>query len=75
MCTKPKLPGLNPDIIQCNEPETWGLTYDDGPNCSHSELLHFFLLCMLGLNFLLMNLHLDALYDFVRVILRVTRSK
>ncbi|OZJ02091.1 hypothetical protein BZG36_04571 [Bifiguratus adelaidae] len=35
-CTKPKWPGLQPDITACPQPETWGLTYDDGPNCSHN---------------------------------------
>lgn len=36
LCTTPKHPGINEDIVACNEPETWGLTYDDGPNCSHN---------------------------------------
>lgn len=36
LCTAPKHPGINEDIVACNEPETWGLTYDDGPNCSHN---------------------------------------
>ncbi|KAI8887996.1 carbohydrate esterase family 4 protein [Backusella circina FSU 941] len=37
-CVKPKRPDINGDIVTCNEPETWGLTYDDGPNCSHNAL-------------------------------------
>jgi peptidoglycan/xylan/chitin deacetylase (PgdA/CDA1 family) len=40
-CTTPKLAGVNADIFQCNEPETWGLTYDDGPNCSHNAFYDF----------------------------------
>lgn len=35
-CTTPKLPGLAPDVSTCPEPNTWGLTLDDGPNCSHN---------------------------------------
>ena len=35
-CTTPKLKGLTPDITTCPEPNTWGLTYDDGPNCTHN---------------------------------------
>ncbi|KAH8552659.1 chitin deacetylase 1 [Umbelopsis sp. PMI_123] len=41
LCTTPKLAGVNADIYQCNEPETWGLTYDDGPNCSHNAFYDF----------------------------------
>ncbi|KAI8060254.1 chitin deacetylase [Gongronella butleri] len=40
-CTKPKNKGVNADIYQCPEPETWGLTYDDGPNCSHNAFYDF----------------------------------
>ena len=40
-CTTPKLAGVNADIFQCNEPETWDLTYDDGPNCSHNAFYDF----------------------------------
>ncbi|CAM0138533.1 hypothetical protein VKS41_007149 [Umbelopsis sp. WA50703] len=40
-CTIPKLAGVNADIYKCNEPETWGLTYDDGPNCSHNAFYDF----------------------------------
>jgi len=41
LCTIPKLADVNPDIYKCNEPETWGLTYDDGPNCSHNAFYDF----------------------------------
>jgi hypothetical protein len=40
-CTKPKLAGVNEDIYTCPEPETWGLTYDDGPNCSHNAFYDY----------------------------------
>ncbi|KAI8086894.1 chitin deacetylase [Gilbertella persicaria] len=40
-CTSPKLKNVNADIYQCNEPETWGLTYDDGPNCSHNAFYDY----------------------------------
>ncbi|KAI8327738.1 hypothetical protein BC941DRAFT_364410 [Chlamydoabsidia padenii] len=40
-CTKPKHPGVNEDIYQCPEPDTWGLTYDDGPNCSHNAFYDY----------------------------------
>ncbi|CAO3600348.1 unnamed protein product [Absidia cylindrospora] len=40
-CTKPKHQGVNEDIYQCPEPDTWGLTYDDGPNCSHNAFYDF----------------------------------
>ncbi|KAI5477439.1 chitin deacetylase, carbohydrate esterase family 4 protein [Pseudohyphozyma bogoriensis] len=35
-CTTPKLAGLPDDITRCEEPRSWGLTLDDGPNCSHN---------------------------------------
>ncbi|CAH7687913.1 hypothetical protein PPACK8108_LOCUS22777 [Phakopsora pachyrhizi] len=35
-CTTPKLQGLSPDISTCPPPNTYGLTVDDGPNCSHN---------------------------------------
>ncbi|KAG0661302.1 hypothetical protein C6P46_004073 [Rhodotorula mucilaginosa] len=35
-CVTPKLPGLLNDTVACNEANTWGLTLDDGPNCSHN---------------------------------------
>ncbi|CEP12042.1 hypothetical protein [Parasitella parasitica] len=40
-CTKPKLEGVNEDIYTCPEPQTWGLTYDDGPNCSHNAFYDY----------------------------------
>ncbi|CAO3621558.1 unnamed protein product [Mucor hiemalis] len=41
VCTKPKLADVNEDIVNCPEPETWGLTYDDGPNCSHNAFYDY----------------------------------
>lgn len=35
-CTRPKLAGLSPDISTCPQPNTFGFTLDDGPNCSHN---------------------------------------
>ncbi|KAI8372145.1 chitin deacetylase [Blakeslea trispora] len=40
-CTIPKHEDINPDIYKCDEPETWGLTYDDGPNCSHNAFYDY----------------------------------
>ncbi|EIE78451.1 hypothetical protein G6F46_009143 [Rhizopus delemar] len=40
-CTKPKHKDINEDIYACPEPETWGLTYDDGPNCSHNAFYDY----------------------------------
>lgn len=40
-CVTPKHKGLNPDIWQCPEPDTWGLTFDDGPNCTHNKFYDF----------------------------------
>ncbi|KAG2225758.1 hypothetical protein INT45_011426 [Circinella minor] len=40
-CTKPKHQGCNADIVNCPEPGTWGLTFDDGPNCSHNAFYEF----------------------------------
>ncbi|CDH55079.1 chitin deacetylase [Lichtheimia corymbifera JMRC:FSU:9682] len=40
-CTVPKHKDVNADIYACPEPETWGLTYDDGPNCSHNAFYDF----------------------------------
>ncbi|RKO92565.1 hypothetical protein BDK51DRAFT_18606, partial [Blyttiomyces helicus] len=31
-CTTSKLPGIHPDIINCPQPNTWGV--NDGPNCT-----------------------------------------
>ncbi|GAA5926299.1 uncharacterized protein JCM15063_000240 [Sporobolomyces koalae] len=35
-CTTPKAPGVQADVTRCPEPNTWGFTLDDGPNCSHN---------------------------------------
>ncbi|KAI9016274.1 hypothetical protein CLU79DRAFT_764220 [Phycomyces nitens] len=40
-CVTPKTEGINPDIRNCPEPETWGLTFDDGPNCSHNAFYDY----------------------------------
>ncbi|KAI8391476.1 uncharacterized protein BYT42DRAFT_490249 [Radiomyces spectabilis] len=40
-CVKPKIEGVNADIYACPEPETWGLTFDDGPNCSHNAFYDY----------------------------------
>ncbi|KAG1051396.1 hypothetical protein G6F43_006394 [Rhizopus delemar] len=40
-CTKPKSQNTNADIVNCPEPETWGLTFDDGPNCSHNAFYDY----------------------------------
>lgn len=42
-CTTPKHGnGAIPnDIISCPEPDTWGLTYDDGPNCTHNAFYNY----------------------------------
>ncbi|KAI7879108.1 glycoside hydrolase/deacetylase [Lichtheimia hyalospora FSU 10163] len=40
-CVTPKLPDVNADIYACDEPETLGLTFDDGPNCSHNAFYDY----------------------------------
>lgn len=40
-CVTPKHTGIPDDIWQCAEPDTWGLTFDDGPNCSHNAFYDF----------------------------------
>lgn len=40
-CTKPKAKNIPADIYNCEEPNTWGLTFDDGPNCSHNAFYDF----------------------------------
>ncbi|KAI8992256.1 chitin deacetylase 1 [Pilobolus umbonatus] len=40
-CKTPKREGINADIYSCEEPGTWGLTFDDGPNCSHNAFYEF----------------------------------
>ncbi|WWD15610.1 hypothetical protein CI109_100032 [Kwoniella shandongensis] len=41
-CTTPAADsGLKADIVSVPEPETWGLGFDDGPNCSHNALYDY----------------------------------
>ncbi|GAA5912815.1 hypothetical protein JCM8208_006435 [Rhodotorula glutinis] len=40
-CTTPKLKGLEPDVTRCQEPNSWGFTLDDGPNCSHNAYFDY----------------------------------
>ncbi|KAG1443619.1 hypothetical protein G6F56_010608 [Rhizopus delemar] len=40
-CLKPKTEGINADIYACPEPDVWGLTFDDGPNCSHNAFYDY----------------------------------
>ncbi|KAJ3273599.1 hypothetical protein HK104_004257 [Borealophlyctis nickersoniae] len=40
-CKTPKWPGLTPDVYTCPEPMTFGLTYDDGPNCTNAYFYDF----------------------------------
>ncbi|WFD28998.1 hypothetical protein MSPP1_000002 [Malassezia sp. CBS 17886] len=40
-CKRPKHKKLVTDIYECPEPSTWGLTFDDGPNCSHNAFYDF----------------------------------
>ncbi|WFC96387.1 hypothetical protein MBRA1_003044 [Malassezia brasiliensis] len=42
-CKKPKHSNIPQDLYQCPEPNTWGLTFDDGPNCSHNAFYDFLL--------------------------------
>ncbi|KAM0747025.1 family 4 carbohydrate esterase [Meredithblackwellia eburnea MCA 4105] len=35
-CTTPRISGIPDDVTRCEEPNTWGFTLDDGPNCSHN---------------------------------------
>jgi len=42
-CTTPKLAGLADDTTECPEANTWGLTLDDGPNCSHNAYYDYLL--------------------------------
>ncbi|CAD6567069.1 MAG: hypothetical protein TREMPRED_003292 [Tremellales sp. Tagirdzhanova-0007] len=43
-CTTPAAStGLSADITTVPEPLTWGLAFDDGPNCSHNALYDFLL--------------------------------
>ena len=40
-CTTPKASGLSNDISSYPEPNTWGLTFDDGPECGHNEFYNY----------------------------------
>ena len=40
-CVTPKHDGLPSDLASCPEPDTWGLTFDDGPNCTHNSFYDF----------------------------------
>ncbi|BGP57118.1 hypothetical protein JCM8202_000560 [Rhodotorula sphaerocarpa] len=40
-CHTPKMQGILPDIYNVPEPNTWGFTLDDGPNCSHNAFYDF----------------------------------
>ena len=40
-CTSPKHPKIGDDMTSCPEPNTWGLTFDDGPNCSHNAFYDY----------------------------------
>ncbi|PKI82903.1 hypothetical protein MVES1_003767 [Malassezia vespertilionis] len=40
-CTSPKHKQLSHDLDSCPEPNTWGLSFDDGPNCSHNAFYDF----------------------------------
>ncbi|KAG1142252.1 hypothetical protein G6F37_000672 [Rhizopus arrhizus] len=40
-CKTPKTEGINADIYACPEPDVWGLTFDDGPNCSHNAFYDY----------------------------------
>jgi peptidoglycan/xylan/chitin deacetylase (PgdA/CDA1 family) len=39
--TTPKHPGLPADIIDLPEPRSFGIGFDDGPNCSHNAFYEF----------------------------------
>ncbi|WFD36387.1 hypothetical protein MCUN1_003266 [Malassezia cuniculi] len=40
-CTQPKHQGIPTDLKTCPEPRTWGLTFDDGPNCAHNSFYDY----------------------------------
>lgn len=40
-CTEPKSKKISEDLVTCPEPSTWGLTFDDGPNCTHNAFYDF----------------------------------
>lgn len=35
-CTTPKETDVSPDLTTVPEPQTFGIGFDDGPNCSHT---------------------------------------
>ena len=40
-CSVPKHSGIPTDITICDEPRTWGLSFDDGPNCTHNAFYDY----------------------------------
>ncbi|CAO1637569.1 unnamed protein product [Sympodiomycopsis kandeliae] len=40
-CMTPKHPNIPDDVYICDEPKTWGYTFDDGPNCTHNAFYDF----------------------------------
>ena len=40
-CIKPKAKNIPDDFSTCPQKDTWGLTFDDGPNCSHNAFYNF----------------------------------
>lgn len=40
-CKTPKTSGINADLYACPEPDVWGITFDDGPNCSHNAFYDY----------------------------------
>ncbi|PWZ02250.1 glycoside hydrolase/deacetylase [Testicularia cyperi] len=42
-CVSPKHSNIPADTYTCPEPNTWGLTFDDGPNCTHNAFYDFLL--------------------------------
>ncbi|KAI7893220.1 chitin deacetylase 1 [Mucor mucedo] len=40
-CKTPKTAGINADLYACPEPDVWGITFDDGPNCSHNAFYDY----------------------------------
>ena len=42
LCTTPKQPYLAKDMTTCNQPGTWGLSVDDGPNPTDCHLYTIF---------------------------------
>lgn len=41
-CVKPKASNVNPDIYECSIPHSYGLTFDDGPNCTNANFYKYF---------------------------------